>query len=1856
MPYNALTEFTVNDTTALGQQYSSVTRLSDGAIVVTWTDYNTAAGDGTGSCIRAKILEANGTVRTPEFTVNQTATGSQYVSAVVALQDGGFAVTWQNFDTTTTVSAIAFDEDGNVTMAQQDMPGTDGLGTSPDITQLTTGELVISYTAARPDPMQGNDAIVAVISNYATAPAVSQYQITNEPGVNQADVAVTALPGGGFTAAFFQDGDLLIQSYTAPGIAMAGSFVAIPGGGATVGGGNDLRPSIHTLNDGKVLVMWSGNGNYSDGDGSGVMATLYATDGSITTTQVNLSEFNDQSYVSFAQISATEIVAVWYDLSASADGSLSAIKGRMLSYNGAAITPSGGEFIVNSSTYGDQWVPVVTATGSGGFLVSWTDVQGSISTSTATADVKARFYEPVPPNAAPEITSLEGLAFTTATVRPGQTFVVDSSASDSNAGDTQTWSISGGADAALFTINGQTGVLSFTSAQDIGNYDVEITVTDQGGLTDTQNITVSVENTLPAVRDDFIKVVTNSPTLITGLFNNDTDAESGQLSFGDFTGIGLTPLHGEIVDNNDGTFTYTPDAGYTGTDSFSYGMADTNGGFDSAVVHISVGANEAPRFNIGHASSAITTSGGYAEAQKMVHDTATGAYYVAGFASPGAPTGYSMAVTKFNADGSVDVTFGSNGVVLLSSPANAEAYDMALDADGNLIIAGVTTSTPVASFAVVKLLPSGAPDATFGTGGIVTAAPYSGAGIGDTVLIQPADGKIIVTGHGGAGNFLLMRFNTDGTPDSTFGFGGTVETDIGDLNQPDQSSHAILAPDGKIIVVGSTFNGTDTDTAIARYNADGSLDTTFNATGFRPGTDVLDVSPLGDHAHAVATLADGTIVLAGFAGASAFYTGNSNLMLMRYNTDGSVEVAEHDLEFSEVGRSIAVQPDGKVLVAGFIYGGLGNVQFAVARMDSATGNLDTTFGNGAGYVLSDFAAGQGGVASSVAVDSLGRILVSGTSADLNFVIFRLESDGTPDTGFGQESTLGGSVTHVVGDTATVMDSSVEVFDAELDQNDDYGGATLTLARSGGANADDDFAGTGNLGPLADGNDLILGENSIGEVAFTGGQLVLTFWPGVTRADVSEVLSSLAYKYTGTGVPPVQVDIEWTFSDGGPGAPQSAIGQTTIYLTPGAGPSTFTFDWSDRETKLTTSDPDSLANIIFDATDPLPNGTITEVQTDTSTQTDTVAHLIEGAGGPLSYSQTDNFIITGTPHAYDTITYAQFGNDTIITADGNDVVTPGGGADSINTGGGADIVRLITPASAGDTHRQTFTSNSFDGGAGTDQLHVSGEFVDAGGDSSLSGDGLTRALLGFEELHFTTDSGDWYNTVSLRLQDVTDSDGIHMIFGSSISDYLIIRPELGESYGPSVTIDISGLVFTDWSTGPDPDQIRVEGTGGSDTITGNSAGFNLLYGWDGADIIYGGNGGNYISGGLGNDELYGGLGSDTLAGNEGADDIYGTPGGDDYVDYSASSAGVTVNLLTNVNTGGDAAGDRLYNILGITGSSHADSLTGNSQANVISGGLGADTIYGKDGNDVLFGGDGNDNLIGEDGDDTIYGEDGKDTLQGRDGDDTLYGGAGADRFYGGLGADEMFGTVGESDAAYYTTSADAVTINLADNSQNHFGEAEGDILHDIQWVYGSNQGDDITGNSATNRLMGMAGNDTLRGGGGDDILEGGAGSDTLHGGTGKDELYGGADSDTFYFESGDTGQTSSAWDTVTDYSKGAVGVGDEFAFEVDLVIGGSSAAATSAQASINATTGVATFAAGSGRKLPDALSDIATRFTASGDQEGEFALFRLADAGDYYLFISDGSAGVTAGDSVVRIAGVTTVASINLTDGDLTLLA
>jgi Ca2+-binding RTX toxin-like protein len=256
--------------------------------------------------------------------------------------------------------------------------------------------------------------------------------------------------------------------------------------------------------------------------------------------------------------------------------------------------------------------------------------------------------------------------------------------------------------------------------------------------------------------------------------------------------------------------------------------------------------------------------------------------------------------------------------------------------------------------------------------------------------------------------------------------------------------------------------------------------------------------------------------------------------------------------------------------------------------------------------------------------------------------------------------------------------------------------------------------------------------------------------------------------------------------------------------------------------------------------------------------------------------------------------------------------------------------------------------------------------------------------------------------------------------------------------------------------------------------------------------------NVLGGNFDNDILNGNGGNDTLVGSQGADVMNG--GSDfDTVDYSRSlgkdgnGAFIGVNVFLDdpstgagIGFGGHAEGDTYSSIERVIGSQFGDTITGNSFDNRLDGGNGDDVLKGFGGNDDLFGG------LGDD------------TLSGDEGNDILIGAEGADKLVGGGGID----TADYRDSL----SSERIVVNLATNFGND-GDAQGDTFEGIENVFGTLEGDLITGDGVANLLLGD---------GGDDFLSGGEGNDTLDGQSDADQMVGGNGNDTFVVqEKGDT---------------------------------------------------------------------------------------------------------------------------------------
>ena len=270
--------------------------------------------------------------------------------------------------------------------------------------------------------------------------------------------------------------------------------------------------------------------------------------------------------------------------------------------------------------------------------------------------------------------------------------------------------------------------------------------------------------------------------------------------------------------------------------------------------------------------------------------------------------------------------------------------------------------------------------------------------VGDSAAaVAFTDGKLLAIGQSFNGtdtDFALVRYRPDGSVNGSFGTNGVVTTDFGSGN--DSATAVAVRPNGKIIVVGSASNGPNTDFAVARYNPDGSPDTGFSGDG-RVTT---DFGVGNDAATAVVVQPDGKILVAGYAAGAS----NPDFALVRYRSDGSLDTSFSDdglkrVDFgsSDFAYGVALQSNGRIVVAGAAYNGT-NYDTAVARL-KAGGARDTSFG-GNGRRTVD--VGNDDFASAVLIQPDGRVVTAGrmdNGTNDDFSILRFKSGGSLDGSF-----------------------------------------------------------------------------------------------------------------------------------------------------------------------------------------------------------------------------------------------------------------------------------------------------------------------------------------------------------------------------------------------------------------------------------------------------------------------------------------------------------------------------------------------------------------------------------------------------------------------------------------------------------------------------------------------------------------------------------------------------------------------------------------------------------------------------------------------------------------------------------------
>jgi uncharacterized delta-60 repeat protein len=396
----------------------------------------------------------------------------------------------------------------------------------------------------------------------------------------------------------------------------------------------------------------------------------------------------------------------------------------------------------------------------------------------------------------------------------------------------------------------------------------------------------------------------------------------------------------------------------------------------------------------------VTTSIGSSDEEVLaVAIQSDGKVIAVGFSNNGSNN--DVALVRYNTDGSLDNSFGTNGKVTTAiGSGRDEAIDIAIQSDGKIVVAGMSHNGTDLDFAVVRYEADGSLDSGFGTGGKVT----TDIGVDDEVraLAIQSDGKIVAVGYSDSGSNLdiaVVRYTASGVPDTTFDGDGIVTTSVGSAD--DRGYDVAIQSDGKIVVTGDAdmgaFPSTSWDFAVLRYNSDGSLDTGFDSDG-KVTTDFEGGTP--NHGRGVVIQSDGKIVVSGSSNDSTWdvvaarYASNGSLDTS-FDGDGKVLVSiggSHD--FSE---ALALQSDGKIVMVGSSNNGSDN-DFGLVRLNT-DGSLDGSF-DGDGKVTTPIGSGHD-TGSDVAIQGDGRIVMAGPSSngsDNDFAIARYYPDGSLDDG------------------------------------------------------------------------------------------------------------------------------------------------------------------------------------------------------------------------------------------------------------------------------------------------------------------------------------------------------------------------------------------------------------------------------------------------------------------------------------------------------------------------------------------------------------------------------------------------------------------------------------------------------------------------------------------------------------------------------------------------------------------------------------------------------------------------------------------------------------------------------------------
>jgi uncharacterized delta-60 repeat protein len=949
-------------------------------------------------------------------------------------------------------------------------------------------------------------------------------------------------------------------------------------------------------------------------------------------------------------------------------------------------------------------------------------------------------------------------------------------------------------------------------------------------------------------------------------------------------------------------------------------------------------------------------------------------------------------------------------------------------------------------------------------------------------IIPHTGGKFTVTGLTGLnGDVAVARYNSNGSLDTSFNSDGKV------IASAEMTINTFeLLSNGKYLTGGTSDDG---DYAVARYNSDGSLDTAFGNGGVTETNASSGFFGLDEEAFGVLVLSNNKIMLGGYDGAeltfsAVRYTSNGNLDFS-FSDDGVFNL--DDFEYTLYGSvtSFAEQSNGKLLLAGSaLNASTLEYDFGIIRLNE-NGTNDISFGDIDPSTVRTFTGttttdlGGNDFVSKVYALSNGKILAVGIS-DGDFAAVRYNNDGSLDENFGDEGIIVSDfVSNGTINRITPLKNGNFLVVGTTANND------LALAR---------YLPDGDLDESFGDDGFVI--TDINNGSLDTGQNVVELDDGKILATGSSGTDMVLVRYLADGT------LDTTFSSVNNRAPEGAV---TITGNPVRG--------QTLTASHTLADPDGLGSISYQwkAGDTIVGTGNSYLVTAAALgkSITVIASYTDGLGNSESVSSPSTSEVTLSKNNAPTGTVSI--NDT--TPQQGQILTASNSLADLDAIRGAITYTWRTGDTVlGSGANYTVTANEVG-----KTINVTATYTDGQGNAESVRSALTSAVTapsttpGFNISpsgeQSTSEAGDSV-TYSVQLNTAPSSRGfVTVSFASSDTSE-------GTVSNPTLTFNASN-----WNV---PQNFKV--TGVNDFQNDGSIAYvvNATVSLASTDV-------NYRQ--LTIDPLQVVNKEDVTTANDAEPDDRIPLG-------TARDKPLKILGDAKVNTGVVDPKTGLFEV------------TANLNANDIISGLdGNDTIFGGNLQDELSGGIGNDELNGGDDQDFLFGDSGNDKLSGGDGIDELEGGAGNDVLIGGiddLDSDIMSGGAGND--TYYlgfgevdiiddkglNTDVDTIIMPFQQNSYTlPKGIENGTISKGSQEsnLTGNEGNNNLTGNDGKNSLSGGTGRDSLFGGLGTDVLNGGAGNDSVNGGIGRDVLFGGTGQDTFVFDSVVRANTS---DTVRDF--------------------------------------------------------------------------------------------------------------------------